>query len=464
MTGKSVLQWLGRGRATPEAAALRLGDRLRECGVSEDVLAKAMRQRGLLRTRLASVLVENGAVDEMTALASLSRHVGRPGLALRRSVIDLACPCLTPEQARGRLVLPVQRTEEGDLVLAYADPLQELELQELELRFGCKVLVCVALHLHLSRAVQAVAKLRRESVDARFLLGDDVKIEEVADPANHVSWVRPQLPLPELRRPQPAAPPKPRALLAVAEARRRQELAAAIAGAGLEVVAVEDGPAALRSLARGAHALLVLDAQLPGRSGVDIIRRLGRAERYQPMSKVLIAPSSLGVATELFAGIDGLTIVSEDQAAAQIGTVAAGAAAALPGAGDGVILRARAVMLEGLALREALDIQAATLRFREALCLEPLLADAHREIGRLRQAAGALSAAADAFAMVVDLGGGDNFDDAVRLAEVVQQQGNLQPAARLWRRAAALCSEPVEAAALCAHAAMLSPARSAQRG
>ena len=182
MRKKGLLAWLGRRRAGDEPAVPdRLASLLRECGLSETTIAGAARSRYLLRTRVLSTLVENGELTESRALGLLVRFHATPGLALRRSVVDLRLACLPEALALERRVLSVHRQPDG-IVVATADPLSSEHQREIEELVGGPVLPHLALHLDLTRAIRAVYQLLRDRPEAAYLIGDDIEVDDGLEP------------------------------------------------------------------------------------------------------------------------------------------------------------------------------------------------------------------------------------------------------------------------------------------
>jgi DNA-binding response OmpR family regulator len=104
-------------------------------------------------TRLASQLLQLGAVSESAILEALATHLGVPGIDLLNSAVELEPLALIPrEVATTERILPVQVA--GDkLVLAMADPQNGRVVEEVELISGLSVLPHVALASRLDSAI-----------------------------------------------------------------------------------------------------------------------------------------------------------------------------------------------------------------------------------------------------------------------------------------------------------------------
>src|SRR5688572_29246854 len=82
---------------------------------------------------------------------------------------------------------------------------------------------------------------------------------------------------------QPSAAPEARLVVVDDEPNIRELLAASLRFAGFEVVAVESGEQAIRSVERHRPDLLVLDVMMPGMDGFEVVRRIRSAGRVMPV-------------------------------------------------------------------------------------------------------------------------------------------------------------------------------------
>ncbi|HEY8040244.1 MAG TPA: response regulator [Polyangiaceae bacterium] len=134
--------------------------------VSQQELEAALRaqKRSSTPAPLASVLVEEGTVDEIEALRALSEQHGVPGIDLTQVAIVLDHLDVVPrEVAETHRILPVLMR--GDRIfLAMADPHDKRVVDELEFVTGKKVYPYIAVHSTLTRAIEAAyeAKARGE--------------------------------------------------------------------------------------------------------------------------------------------------------------------------------------------------------------------------------------------------------------------------------------------------------------
>jgi CheY-like chemotaxis protein len=249
-------------------------------------------------------------------------------------------------------------------------------------------------------------------------------------------------------------------LVATADDDTRQRLGRRLNELGLSVATATDGPAALRTIVTADPALIIVDAKLPERSGVEIIRRLGSGERYREVPKVLLVPEALTAQRVGLDRVPELALVAAEQLDLHLETYVetirrdGGSPAPRQSLGNGPAERARATLFRGLALREENDLEGATRLLREALQLDPLLPTAHRELARLCQTRDAVHEAMDRYSMALDLGEAA-VEDITSLAELLQRQGLLCGAARVWERAATLVTDKEAATEIRAHAARL---------
>lgn len=461
MTGKKWLSWLGRDRSSSHIPDDddRLVELLRQRGASGEALDKAYRDRFLMHTRLASTLVEEGALDEAAALDALCHTKGLPGVCLRGSIIGLSRHLLPEPMAVERLLLPVKEEADGSMVLACADPLDESELRDLELMLGRPVRPHLALQFYLRRTIRAVYQLRADCGDAAFLLGDNVNAEGITDPGDQLVALRPHVDLPSWRRPSDVDEPPPRrALVGMNAGEQRQLIGNTLSGLGFEVLYADDGSSALQKIVAQEPLVILLDARLPGRSGLEIIRRLGSGQRYGNLAKLLLIPDALDVPAAHLEGIDTITLGAGAAVAVSIedrvGKIVANNALRF---GDNKA--ARAHLHRAQAFCEDGNTDAAGDALDEALRIDPLLAEAHLVVARIATERRLSDRAVDAYAMAFDLGGAGP-EDVVCLAELLQAAGSLRQAAVWWQRAATIWHDFDEATALKAHAESLSFAES----
>ncbi len=314
-----------------------------------DAALKAQ-QRSITPAPLASVLVEEGAVDEVQALRALSEQHGIPGIDLLQIGIVLEQLDAVPrEVAETHKILPV--LVRGDrMFLAMSNPNDKRVIDELEFVTGKKVFPYIAVQATIIRSIAAAydAKARGE----RHFLGPRVPIETLRqlglDPAAaaakpaHAASEEPPEPPSSRRSAGPSKPP-----VVVDEATEEAALASDIStgdfgslgeevsnvsslpddlrvraaqaadavapGSGKLVLIVDDeeeirklvrrlltqrghrvieadrGLLALRLVKDHTPDLIVLDAMLPELHGFDIARRIKGSAKYGRIPIVMIS-------------------------------------------------------------------------------------------------------------------------------------------------------------------------------
>jgi DNA-binding response OmpR family regulator len=193
--------------------------------VSQQELDAALgaQKRSSSPTPLASVLVNDGTLDEIEALRALSEQYGVPGIDLNQVAIVLEHLDVAPrELAETHRILPVLMR--GDRIfLAMADPRDKRVIDELEFVTGKKVYPYIAVHSTLTRTVAAAyeAKARGEphylgprvpEETLRHLgLGASAAPAAPTGPVPSSPRAAAPPPLPAASRPaRPGAPPPPR--------------------------------------------------------------------------------------------------------------------------------------------------------------------------------------------------------------------------------------------------------------
>lgn len=449
-----VLGWLGLGR--PDADSVDgIAAFLRQKGVSAETLELAAGHQLSLNTRLASTLVVRGELDESEAVDALSRFLGLPGLCLRSSIIDLSGDGMPESVARDHQILPVQVRADGNVVLACADPPNDARLQEYEVALGRRVQPYLALELYLCRTIDAFYRLRSECADAVHLLGDEVDAENLPGPEDHLVSVFPTAEVPNHRQSSAdMAPDHLPVLLGMLPTEHRGRLAQRFSQLGLHVLLADDGPSAMRAIVSHSPSLIALEALLPGRAGVDIMVRLGNGDLYQSCTKVLLLAHSSPCDRSALSEIEGLSILDASTFDTQIETLVDGMSPVSECQYDLIRHRSKVALCRGRCLHQDGQLDEAAIAFGDALDLDPLLPEAQLGIAKTYHSLGKEQDAADAYSLVIDLGGA-RATDVATLAEIVQRGGNLRLAERLWRKAALHFDDPEISARLSDHAATL---------
>ncbi|MFC1609920.1 hypothetical protein ACFL6C_03090 [Myxococcota bacterium] len=442
-----LLGWLGRSADRQETGATGMSVLLEQHGVSGERLSRALQHRHLLRTRLVSTLVEEGVLGEQAALEILATRGGLPGVSLRRSVIDLGLPCLPVGMTSEHLLLPLQKETDGGLILAAADPLPARLQQEIELALGGAVRPHLALHAHLARAIRACQQLGAQCQEAALLLGDEVDAAGIRDSHQFVTKVILETPVPGY--PRVDAPSDPQQELSILVASDDPERHGRLDIAG-RVMTAADGPAVLRLLLVEQPDLLVLDAQLPARSGVELLKLLGRSTRFAEHDKILVAPAGLQVDVDCLSGI-GVETTTVEELPAKVAVAIERLGRRGRSESNDWGQRAEAEYFAGRARLARGESGAAREHLVAAIGINPLLAEAHLELGRLQFAAGESLVAEAELAWARDFGVA-GARDLGWLGTLIQQRGDLHAAAAVWQCAAGQEDDARFATALRAHA------------
>src|SRR5690606_5233260 len=123
---------------------------LKQRAVSPEQLDRALESAG---GRLASKLLEGGAISGLAALKALSEQHGIPGLDLEQVCVNLSDLDLLPREiAERHLILPVLSRGER-LFVAMANPKEKKVIDELEFVTGKRVYPYVALESPLAQTI-----------------------------------------------------------------------------------------------------------------------------------------------------------------------------------------------------------------------------------------------------------------------------------------------------------------------
>lgn len=132
----------------------RLGDMLTEAGfITQEQLQIALQEQKQTGRRIGEVLVDLGFVTEDNMLEVLREQLNLPRLNLSRVLIPVEMAAILPEHiARRHQVVPV-RLEQGRLVLAMADPLDVVAIDDVRMVTGREVTVVLASRGEIASAI-----------------------------------------------------------------------------------------------------------------------------------------------------------------------------------------------------------------------------------------------------------------------------------------------------------------------
>jgi type IV pilus assembly protein PilB len=175
----------------------RLGELLVKSGLIDDEqLQQALEVQNRTGGKVGSILVEQLIVTDEGLARTLAEQKGLEFVSLPSQAFDRDAVATMPQRvARRRLVVPV-RFEEGELVLAMADPLDVEAIDEAELRSNAKVRPVVATTgeiLHAIEKYMAAHDAFQEVMDATAALeagSDDDGVDEKVAAGGDVPVVR----------------------------------------------------------------------------------------------------------------------------------------------------------------------------------------------------------------------------------------------------------------------------------
>jgi len=301
----------------------RIGDVLvAKTSISRAAAEAAAVETVLADTRITSVLVTQGKLDEVEALRALSEQFGVPAVDLRRVSISAEVLTQVPQSiALSQVLLPLA-VDGQTLLVAMATPTDRRLLDELTFATGMQVLPHVALHFRLRQACKdayanpkigykgsdpdpsgAVPLLTQANPPAQFPSGDE---DEPLELTSVVFDTDSLLSLPAATAASASAAPTYTA--ATTSARSATSTAQ-----GLRILVVDDEPDiaqlvvdALKPLghevftaSRGGEALqlvksikpnlIVLDAMLPEVHGFEICRKVKESKRFAKTPVLMIS-------------------------------------------------------------------------------------------------------------------------------------------------------------------------------
>jgi len=138
-----------------ENSNVRIGDLLKASGlVTEEQIRQALAKQATERKRLGELLIEIGAVSETDFAQTLANQLNLPFIELANRRIDRQATELFPKRfALKHLCVPVER--DGDsLLVAMADPLNLVALDDLEWSTRCRIKVAIAVHTAILDAIE----------------------------------------------------------------------------------------------------------------------------------------------------------------------------------------------------------------------------------------------------------------------------------------------------------------------
>jgi type IV pilus assembly protein PilB len=185
-----------------------LGTLIFRAGLLDEVqLEDALREGMRTGRRLGEVLIERGWIQERELGRLLAGQKGLPFVEVSASEVEpAALEMLSEENAKLQVVLPL-RHEGGQLVVAVADPSNELMLENLRRTLGASPKIVVAPYAELVKAIgEAYASPRPEAPPAPDLVVAQRETPQAEVRPEPQSEVQPE-PQPEAQSAPPLEPP-----------------------------------------------------------------------------------------------------------------------------------------------------------------------------------------------------------------------------------------------------------------
>ena len=156
----------------------RLGDLLVESGlITEDQLSKALEEK-LPEEKLGDTILREGYITEQQLIEVLEFQLGVPHINLHQYAIDQDVIQLVPKDLAKRYQLMPVRTEDNQLFVAMADPMDYFAMEELRMVTGYQIVPAIATKDDLQRTIAKYYDLQESLEEA---MGEFVQEEEVED-------------------------------------------------------------------------------------------------------------------------------------------------------------------------------------------------------------------------------------------------------------------------------------------
>lgn len=449
--------------------------------------------------RLASRLMEQGTISDVSALKALSEQHGIPGIDLGQICLKLEDLDLLPREiAEKHLILPVL-VRDDRLFIAMANPREKKVIDELEFVTGKKVYPYVALETVLAHVIEDAYSKKTRGED--FYVGprcppevlekvglapdgtplteqqpeplpaamrrtesggfespgvvvddavgkvsqtDEISDTDFGDMSRELSVVTD---LPEhLLESQPPADDARLILVVDDEADIRKMLKRLLGTRGYRVLEADRGLLALKMVKEHAPDLIVLDAMLPEVHGFDIARRIKGSKRYGHIPIIMVSAVYRGwrYAEDLkqSCGVDHY-IEKPFRIADVLRAVEACLAEEQPSDSE----RAREISAEaekalaaGVAAYKAGRIDEAIEYLERGIGIDPLAYRLHFHLGLLFGKKGEVYEAISELETAVEINSG-HFPAVKNLAILYQKAGFRNKAAEMWERALGLAPD-----------------------
>jgi CheY-like chemotaxis protein len=399
-------------------------------------------------------------------LLALSQRAGMPAIDLDQVVIPLGLVALVSEEVLRRLRALPLADDEGTLTVVVDEPGREAAADELAFRTGRSVSLVIApaiLHAavleaclvgrkkgdaqHRGRRARAPFNLAQAIVDAAQV---DPAAERTATPiVSDLGATHQGLPgepgfLDEssFDRSRPRSDvhqrERPRVLVVDDEPAIREIVRQTLEQRGIDVVEAADGQEALRAVKERAPDALLLDAELPGLHGLEVLTRLRASQHHRELPVVMITgvfrgwrlaqdlEETLGVSRVLEKPFD----VRELAEAVELAL----ARRRMGARGETVSADAQPFYdAASVAFREG-RLAAAAAELAKAVAIDPLSALLHHQLGLLEAQSGHDLAAISALEAAIAIEP-RRYPSLRNLAIIYQRRGLRRRARGLWERA-----------------------------
>jgi type IV pilus assembly protein PilB len=159
----------------------RLGDLMVDAGVlSQAQLEEALKLQKETKSRIGDVLISRGFITEKQLIEVLEFQLGIPHVQLYKYKIDPTLTQMISENmARRYMAIPI-RKEDNKLVVAMADPLDYIAIDDLRMSTGFQIKPVIAIKDELQRAIQRYYGMQ-ESVDRLIQQGQTFEEDAIED-------------------------------------------------------------------------------------------------------------------------------------------------------------------------------------------------------------------------------------------------------------------------------------------
>jgi len=156
----------------------RFGDILVESGlVTPTQIQRALEYGQAHNIKLGQSLKELGLVDDLTVAKTIARQLAFPYVDFDKIVIDPQAVRLIPEVTARKYKLIALGRRPGEILVAFADPLNIFAIDEVSKILEDKLVLCVAVEERIAQAIDQYYQSGREST----IKGGDSSDDEFVD-------------------------------------------------------------------------------------------------------------------------------------------------------------------------------------------------------------------------------------------------------------------------------------------